>query len=268
MKITLLLSIFLFMCVRNYAQEFTVFYNEVRKANYRQLRSSMLDIIPRTEDDMSLIRDKAKDHSNELKRYEYNSVLRIDGSKSIYYPIERQYNDTINNSVTYGKGGKRVFISRETSEKEYKVVYINKRKKKKSSVEYAYGKEYLIEEKLSKLNWKKTNETKKMFGYTCKKALLFKSLKKEFTGSYGVYTTKNQKPVEVWYTEDIDSSFGPAGYWGLPGLIVKVVEDDAVIVIDRILYTLDGFKVKPPNTGEKITREELEDIPMLLFNEH
>ncbi|WP_378184048.1 GLPGLI family protein [Aquimarina sp. SS2-1] len=266
MKKRYLLVTFMCFSMTN-AQEMSVFYKEERKADYHQLRSYVFAKTTK-EEDLALIKDKARDHSKELAKYEYQSALRISNNKSIYYPLERQYNDTINSSVMYGNGGKQIFISRETAEKEYKIVYIDLKSNQKSSVEYAYGKEYLIEEELSKESWEITNETKTMFGYRCKKALLHKQEEVHFTGVYGEYLTKNKKPIVIWYTEEISSKFGPSGYWGLPGLIVKVVEDDAVISLDKVLFSLDGFEVKPPETGEKITREGLEDIPMLMFNKH
>lgn len=267
MKKIFFLLIFLITVVGK-SQEMTVFYKEERKSDYYQLRTYVFEK-GMSKQDLELIRDKAKDHSDQLANYGYASVLRIDHEKSIYYPLERQFNDTINSAVSYGKDGKQTFISRETSEKEYKIVYINQEAKQKSSVEYAYGKEYLIDEELHSLEWKYTNETKTMFGYLCKKALVFTIEKQQYTSySYGNYRVKGRKPVEVWYTEEIKSSFGPLGYWGLPGLIVKVVEEDATIVLDKILYTLDDFEVKPPTHGEKNTREGLEEIPALLFHEH
>ncbi|MBW1295933.1 GLPGLI family protein [Aquimarina litoralis] len=256
----------LFITIAGYSQELTVFYKEQRKADYYKLRSYVFEK-GMDKQDLDLIKDKAKDHSEELEKYGYASVLRIDDKKSIYYPLKKQFNDTINSTVSYGKDGKQTFISRETSEKEYKIVYIDQNKKQKTSVEYAYGKEYLIDEELDILGWEITKQTKTMFGYLCKKALVFKKEKEQFISyGYGNYRRKGMRPVEVWYTEEINSSFGPLGYWGLPGLVVKVVEEDATVVLDRILYTLDGFEVKPPTQGEKITREGLEEMPALLFN--
>ncbi|WP_299899613.1 GLPGLI family protein [uncultured Aquimarina sp.] len=267
MKKILFLSIFL-IAIGGKSQEMTVFYKEERKSDYYQLRTYVFEK-RMSKQDLQLINDKAKDHSDELVNYGYASVLRIDHEKSIYYPLERQFNDTINSTVSYGKDGKQTFISRETSEKEYKIVYINQDTKQKSSIEYAYGKEYLIDEELVDLEWKFTNQTKIISGFLCKKALVFKREKQQYTSySYGNYRVKGRKPVEVWYTEEIKSSFGPLGYWGLPGLIIKVIEEDATIFLDKILYTLDDFEVKPPTQGEKITREGLEEIPALLFHEH
>ena len=93
MKKTLYLLTFLIAVVGK-SQEMTVFYKEKRKADYYKLRSHVfkkrLD-----QQDLDLIKDKAKEHSDELEKYEYASVLRIDDTKSIYYPLEKQFNDTI-----------------------------------------------------------------------------------------------------------------------------------------------------------------------------
>jgi len=266
MKVTLLiLAVFLSSLVR--AQEISVFYKEIRKADFHQLRTFISKSYV-SKEEWSLIQEKAKDHKEDLSKYKFTSVLKIDSNKSIHYPQIEITNDTIDSSVTYGQGGK-VFISRETSQKDYAIIYMDLDTNKKVSTEFAYGKDYLVSEKLADIEWKITNETKKIVGYTCKKAILFKNPQKQFvSNSYGSCTMNNKERVEVWYTEEIASPFGPAGYWGLPGLIVAVIEDDVRIVLDKILFTLEGYKVKPPKKGEKTTREELENIPMLLFNEH
>ena len=242
----LILAVFSYVI---HAQEFTVFYKENKKAKYHQLVSSARH--GSTKEELAMIHD-AINHGLELRKYQYESVLRIKDHKSLYYPLEKVTNDTINSHVVYGEG-KHTFINRETSEKEYKIVYMDQSIGEKSSVEYAYGKEYLIEKEPLDVKWELTNERKNMYGYSCKKALLSAELGK------GI--------VEVWYTDEVDVSIGPAGYWGLPGLIVQVIEEYAIINFDRILYSLDGFEIKPPLIGEKITRDQLEDIPMLLFNE-
>ncbi len=242
------------------SQEITVFYKEKRKANYHKLRSYEGEY-GKTKEDIELIKEKAKTHEKELSEYRYTSVLRIEGVRSLYYPQENIYNDTINSRVTYGVDQQTNFISRETSEKEYKIVYMDLDTKTKISTEYTYGKEYLIEEDIPPIHWKITDQTQKMFGYDCKKAILQPRDDQE-----GGFCSRN--PLEVWYTETIKTASGPLGYWGLPGLIVMVKDHKKHIVLDKVLFDTQGIVVQPPTQGEKITRVALEEIPILLFNEH
>lgn len=61
-------------------------------------------------------------------------------------------------------------------------------------------------DKLINWNWIITNETQKMNGFTCKKAI---------SNSYGTQFI-------AWFTEEISISDGPQKYSGLPGLILHV----------------------------------------------
>ncbi len=72
------------------------------------------------------------------------------------------------------------------------------------------------------------------------------------------------KNVEVWFTPDITLPFGPAGYGGLPGLILKkkfIKQFPATeIVADKIIFTKDKIKIKKPKKGILRTKEAADSI--------
>jgi GLPGLI family protein len=66
-----------------------------------------------------------------------------------------------------------------------------------------------------------------------------------------------EQKVEAWFTQDIETSAGPDFFFGLPGLIMKVIVDDGTTVYKVLaLDTQAKTTVKAPTTGKKITREE------------
>ena len=65
---------------------------------------------------------------------------------------------------------------------------------------------YSVDDKLFEWNWKITDETKEITGYTCRKAI----------------SNLMGYNFEAWYTEDISVSIGPEKFDGLPGLILYV----------------------------------------------
>lgn len=93
------------------------------------------------------------------------------------------------------------------------------------------------------IEWELTQESKKIGKYTC-----FKAIKKR----------KNEKSTntEVWYTPEIPVGFGPAEYNGLPGLIIEV-QGSLIYRANKIqLNTKNTKKIKKPEKGRLISREE------------
>jgi len=103
---------------------------------------------------------------------------------------------------------------------------------------------FLIIEPPKEFNWKLTNETKTILGYTCYKA---------------THNREGGNPVIVtaWYAPEIPYQFGPIGYSRLPGLILEIVLGGrTTFTADAINWDDDVWVIKP-TTGKKITREAL-----------
>ncbi len=248
-----------------HAQEITVFYKEMRKADYHSLRSSEWEVEHYVEKEVrDLVRDKAKTHEKELSLFEYISVLRINGDTSIHYPQNEITNDTINNSIKYGENGE-TFISREVSKKDYAITYMNINAKEKTSTDRYSGKDYLVSEKLQEYDWEITNEKKVIGKYRCQKAIL----KHEHDDSeIQVDEHEHIHLTEAWFTKDIQSSHGPIGYWGLPGLILEIREGSTYILLDKVVFDIGSFKVEPPTKGKRVSREGFKRLPILEFMEN
>ena len=69
------------------------------------------------------------------------------------------------------------------------------------------------------------------------------------------------KTIVAWYTPEIPVSFGPNNYWGLPGLILEINEDEIIILCSKVtLSNKEKSKIKVPNTGEKVTQKKFDEI--------
>lgn len=115
----------------------------------------------------------------------------------------------------------------------------------------AYGEKFLIE--MPKINWKQVDLSENINGYLC-----FKAVSKTNTmGRNG----NIEREVIAWYTNDIPISFGPIGFAGLPGLIIKLVYDNEVYIVSKIdLNPIKKVIIKRPNKGIKVTKIEFEKI--------
>jgi GLPGLI family protein len=148
--------------------------------------------------------------------------------------------------------------------------------KDKNSIEEAdiFGKEFLIVEPLEKPDWKLLNETKKIGDYNCFKAELLIKVTEKQKEEYKEFLKKEEtkpslfkmeepkdKVIIAWYTPEIPVSFGPKNYWGLPGLILEINEEESIILCSKVtLGNKEKAKIKVPNTGDKVTQKKFDEI--------
>ena len=137
-----------------------------------------------------------------------------------------------------------------------------------------FGKEFLIVEPLEKPDWKLLNETKKIGEYNCFKAELLIQVTEKQKEEYKEFLKKEEtkpslfkmeepkdKVIIAWYTPEIPVSFGPNNYWGLPGLILEINEDEIIILCSKVsLSNKEKAKIKVPNTGDKVTQKKFDEI--------
>lgn len=79
-------------------------------------------------------------------------------------------------------------------------------------------------------NWEITDDTKKISGYTCKKAI---------SKLMGLH-------FEAWYTDEIPVNAGPEKYDGLPGLILYVKTPGLEIIANSITFKKEAKAIEAP----------------------
>lgn len=291
MKTKLLIIVF-FISFSGKSQEITVFYKEKRKPAQISRRHAPMDtehfkvymdeikrikaasIADKDKDSTDIFRQMIQEQANKMSAhsmkifketkkksldipaYDFVTVLKIKNENSLYYPQEKVSNDTVSYTRTNKTG--REFVDERVNYNNSEIIYINHKKDQKISSLKIYefdqrGRKFLIEEKLIDLRWTLTKETKKVKQYVCYKAVL----------------NNSDKRVEAWYTKEIIANHGPKGYYGLPGLILELKEGKKTVRFHKIqLLSSDTIDIKPPTEGEKITREELKNLPSKLFNQY
>jgi len=144
-----------------------------------------------------------------------------------------------------------------------------------------FGKQFLITDSLSKLDWKLGTETKQIGQYLCMKATAVKTVdefdwrsmrrkpkskevkqaevQKDSTVTSVSEDIEIPKQIEVtaWYTPQIPVSQGPGDFWGLPGLILEVNSDKTTILCSKIIMNpQEKVQIKAPEKGEVVSRKE------------
>ncbi|PPK96746.1 GLPGLI family protein [Nonlabens xylanidelens] len=127
------------------------------------------------------------------------------------------------------------------------------------------GKEFLVTDKIEKLDWKVTGETKMIGKYTAMKATYTfpkeeKEESEEESTSLLNMVDDKEHVVTAWFTMDIPISNGPGIYQGLPGLILELNEGEITILCNKIEMNPEDFEIKKPRKGKEISTEKFNKL--------
>ena len=176
------------------------------------------------------------------KANEFEYLLDVNNEESQFYIKERLSlnNDAFSSTAANIGGTKGVF-------------YVNISSREILNEKISYGQKFMVSSSLDNHKWTITSETKKIKGYTCFKATSIRIVE----NNKGVF----KHPVEAWFTTEIPLNFGPAGYGGLPGLILDIEFQNIRIYCSKIeLNPSKGVTIKRPKKGKLITQKQLDSI--------
>lgn len=209
-------------------------------------------------------------------RLEKTYVLVFNKEESIYYEDEKL--DAVSGATdSWGKNF--------TPGEQYKNVKTNEFLQ---SQEF-YGKQFLVKENLSNIDWEMGSETKKIGQYTCFKATCKRPV---FDTSWWVFSWNSLRnntletkadsinandgvslksepideivdmvDIEAWYTPMVPVSQGPGDYWGLPGLILEVNVGNTTLLCSKIVMNpKEKIKIEAPDKGKEVTKKEYQEI--------
>lgn len=221
-----------------------------------------------SEQQKKMIADRMK------SMFEKSFVLTFNKEESIYKEEEKL------DAPGGGRGGMRFGGMSMTGGDQYKNV-----KENKLLVEQEFfGKQFLVNDELKKLDWVMTAETKQIGQYLAMKATAVVELDdtdfmsarrrggRERNDEKANDSTKTNNPMDeieipktqtvtAWYTPQIPINQGPGEYWGLPGLILEVSAGRTTILCSKIVLN-PGEKedIKRPSKGKEVTQKEYSDI--------
>ena len=175
-----------------------------------------------------------------------------------------------------GRGGMRfMMMGRGASGEHYK----NTQTKASAKENEFSGKNFLVKDNLVNYDWKMEQETKMIGEYMCFKAttVVERPMRREFRFGRRNNTEEDRKEREkkekeqenmmelitvvAWYTLDIPVSNGPGDYWGLPGLILEISDDNTQILCTKIVMNpKEKADLKEPTKGKVVTQKEYDLI--------
>jgi GLPGLI family protein len=202
---------------------------------------------------------------------EKNFILTFNQSESSYKEEER-----LESPGGQGGGGRFSMMS-SSGGTQYK----NIKNQKVFKEQEFFGKQFLVNDSLQKLEWQLGTETKMIGQYMCFKATAvkiddsfdFSSFRrrpsdekpKDSTSTENKDVKEAEMPktviVTAWYAPQIPVSQGPDVYWGLPGLILEVNADRTTILCSKIvLNPTEKDAIEVPTKGKEVTQKEYDII--------
>lgn len=106
----------------------------------------------------------------------------------------------------------------------------------------------LLESRNEDLKWEITADKKDIGGYLCYKTIL----KVPFINRYG---ESKVKEAIAYFAPSLPFSFGPKKFYGLPGLILELIESHKTFVVSKIKLSDQELKIDFPK-GKTISKEE------------
>lgn len=279
-KITLLVVLFITVLKMQAQKDFQGVAVYESKTSTADLKAGMgragREITP---DMQKMIEERMK------KAFEKTFILNFDKSASIYKEEEK-----LDAPGAQGNGGMGRMISSFAGGGG--TMYKNIKEKTYTSDKEFMGKEFLVHDSLTVLNWKMESETRQIGGYTCYKATAVKPVSKSDFRNFRRKNTDDKsegkkedtkadvkkeedrrtdilKDIEIpkeilvtaWYAPEIPVSQGPDNYWGLPGLILEVNDGRTTILCSKIIMNAkDKVEIKAPKGGKVLTQKEYDEI--------
>jgi len=129
--------------------------------------------------------------------------------------------------------------------------YVNKKDSIYLNESHFGGEDFLIEIEVKK--WEITNELKIMNNFKC-----YKAISEDIVSNpIGVFKSK----VTAWFCPELPSYFGPAGYFGLPGLILELDNGKMNLHATKIQFSKSKKEnIKPLKKGIKLTQKEFDEF--------
>lgn len=219
--------------------------------------------------------DMKKQMAERMKSYlEKTYILTFNENQSIYKEQEK---------LEAGNSGRGwgMMMNSYSAGAQYKDIASNKILEEREF----FGKQFLINDTITNLEWEITKESRQIGQYMVIKAVGMKKVdpndfsmarrrnrgndeKKEESSDSTDTAAADKDPmseievpkevaVTAWFTPQIPVGTGPGEYGGLPGLILELNVDRTTILCSKIIMNpKEAEKIEAPKKGDEVSREE------------
>lgn len=117
-------------------------------------------------------------------------------------------------------------------------IYVDLNDSIKVTQTFYVNKLYVVKSRAAKLDWDIEDKTETILGKICYKA-----------------TLKQDPRITAWFTPEVPFACAPLGYYGLPGLVVRLTTINYTLNLES-MTEVDNIELKEPTEGTAITEEE------------
>ena len=220
----------------------------MKKIVFLIIQVNFLLVTPKAQNqELCLVKYKVQNQNNKIENYWFSKdkyILTTTNSKNVE---NQSKNSTPKADSLYNISKIDDFIntSREivkTKSSMVKLKYYNSTKLQMAYYHDLNKKKYKIIDTLEEMqNWKITNETSRVLGYLCTKAII----------------NHKQQNYMAWFTTQLPYKAGPEGFGGLPGLILLVKKADGSLAFEAIEVQVPAKETVPKFNydGEVISKQ-------------
>ncbi|MBN4072868.1 GLPGLI family protein [Crocinitomix catalasitica] len=179
---------------------------------------------------------------------EFNNKLVFTSTETLYRNIEEEADESMLDEES--GGGRHMRWMQRRMAPPSDIVYCDVENGLIIQKKEFMDKTFLIRDTLHMSKWKLTGDQKEVSGMSCMKA--------EY-----IPGENDSDNVVVWFTPEIPVSSGPAGFGGLPGLIVHLNKNDGQVQISLsaiVMRDIEKEEIEEPKKGKVVTEAEFNEI--------
>jgi GLPGLI family protein len=182
--------------------------------------------------------------------------LLFGNNQSLWRSLPKSEGD--NNTITNGSATMVIHYGGADD-----ITYFDFSKSRRVDKKESFDNIFIIEDTISKLQWKLTDETKTILGHNARKAITQKigsRMRVSFeNGQMKRESVPDTSSIVAWFSTDFPVTVGPQEYQGqLPGAILQLDVNNGRIVYNAVEISpkVNVSNIKEPKGGKKVTPEE------------
>lgn len=197
-----------------------------------QKKSNMFALITKQiqNDDDSWWTKPFEEYKKNNPQFKYSkSTLKFGNNKSLFTPIEDEEK-------------RSNFLNVEMAN-QHSTIYSDFNTGMSTAQKEIFEQTFLLKDTTRKINWKITDETREIAGYTCRRANAI---------------VMDSIYVVAFYTDKILVTGGPESFTGLPGMILEVAlphENVSWIATKVTDTTIPESEIVPPKKGKAVNKQ-------------